>query len=140
MKHLVFFDEDKKIKNVKNIKKEEIGDEKEEKSYVGLNTEYQVSYLYLLRKRQFVNDKSPVYKIRRTTQNPDTKIGRFGSYDKGSEICLLIKVLNDKVVNLERIVKDRFKETFKNHIDGSESFEGDENLMIRIIIDTVNYN
>lgn len=119
-------------------------DEKEEKvlekSFIGLNIDYQVSYLYLLRKREFLNTRSPIYKIGRTTQIPDIKIGRFhNGYDKGSEICMIIQVPNDKVVDLERIIITKFNETFKNHIDGKEYFEGDMNLMIRIIFDTI-YN
>lgn len=93
-----------------------------------------VSYIYLIREREFLNTNQNIYKVGRTTQEPHNKIKRLQDYKKGSEIILVIKVPNEDVVSIEDTIKKEFKTTFKSHTDGCEYFEGDIDKMKRIVV------
>ena len=92
-----------------------------------------VSYIYLIREREFLNNDDDVYKVGRTTQYPDNIIHRLRSYKKKSEIILVLQCDPKDVVELETTIKRQFRKRFKSHPDGTEYFRGDKCEMIRCI-------
>jgi len=99
-----------------------------------LNSEdNRISYIYLIREREFINKNEQVYKIGRTTQEKGLTIERFKAYKKGSEIIFLKSVENTHVNTIENIIKKIFNEKFKKHNDGTEYFIGSPDEMCKII-------
>lgn len=90
--------------------------------------------IYLIRTREFLNLNQPVYKIGRSNSKILT---RMNGYEKGSEIILSSQVVNCYI--LEKELKKIFKEKFKQRKDiGTETFEGDVNEMISIMMNQIN--
>lgn len=92
-----------------------------------------ISYIYLIREREFINSNQDVYKIGRTTQERSLRIERFSAYKKGSEIILLKRVSTPKVVTCEKQLIDIFMKHYEKHPDGKEYFIGNPNDMCSII-------
>jgi hypothetical protein len=92
-----------------------------------------ISYIYLIREREFINKNEQVYKVGRTTQERGLIIKRFKAYKKGSEIIFLKSVENTQVNTIENVVKKIFNEKFKKHNDGTEYFIGSPDEMCKII-------
>ena len=93
-----------------------------------------LSYIYLLREREFLRLNENVYKIGKTEQEPNS---RLAGYPKGSEIILFINTIDCHTT--EAKILDIFKNIFVQRIDiGVEYFEGDKNYMVRIICDVIN--
>lgn len=88
-----------------------------------------VSYIYLIRPREFLCTNQEVYKLGRTTQCIDNHIKRLKNYTKGSEIVLSIQVSTKNVKDIETNIKNLFKEKYSNHEDGYEYFIGNKNTM-----------
>ena len=85
------------------------------------------NYVYLIREREFMRLKEPIYKIGKTTQLPNT---RLAGYPKGSEILLYIDVENCH--NTEKSILAVFDTRYKCRRDiGREYYEGDLNDMKR---------
>lgn len=113
----------------------------ENKKYIekspGLNLvndeDNRISYIYLIREREFINKNEPVYKVGRTTQERGLTIERFKAYKKGSEIIFLKSVCTTKVNSMENVIKTLFNEKFKKHNDGTEYFIGSPDEMCKII-------
>lgn len=86
-------------------------------------------YIYLLRVREFINTKEPIYKIGKTTQS---NVKRIQSYPKGSQLHILIACKDCHVAEKELL--KQFHINFKHREDiGSETFEGDCIHMIHLI-------
>lgn len=92
-----------------------------------------ISYIYLIREREFINKNEQVYKVGRTTQERGLTIKRFTAYKKGSEIIFLKSVCTTQVNSIENVIKKLFNEKFKKHNDGTEYFIGYPNEMCKII-------
>ena len=92
-----------------------------------------ISYIYLIREREFINKNEQVYKVGRTTQKRGLTIERFRAYKKGSEIIFLKSVENTRVNTIENVIKKIFNEKFKKHNDGTEYFIGSPDEMCKII-------
>lgn len=91
-------------------------------------------YIYLLREREFIKCKEPIYKIGKTCQDP---IKRFNQYPKSSELILIIKV-NDCHITEKKLLSI-FNKKFTQRKDiGSEYFHGSVNEMISCIMNNVN--
>ena len=89
------------------------------------NTEF----IYLIQPREFIRMKENVYKIGRTAQSPDKRIGQ---YPKNTRLHLLVSV--DNSVETETVLLRLFRRSFTARTDyGSEYFEGDVNDMIDLI-------
>ena len=85
--------------------------------------------IYLLREREFIERRLRVYKIGRTGNHPNR---RLGNYPKDSEIHLVISVRNE--VAAETYLIGVFKDTFTHREDiGNEYFEGDVQRMKEIV-------
>jgi len=94
---------------------------------------YQVSYIYLIQERENFEKNNNVFKIGRTTQEPNNKINRLQNYKKGSKILLVMECENEKVKSIEQNIKVIFNSKFKRHSDGYEHYIGDKDHMINII-------
>ena len=81
------------------------------------------SYIYLIRTREFKLMNRPIYKVGRTSQEPDTRIRRFDKYTKGSEIYVVEQCSHRLIVPIERDILKEFRETWTCGPDGSEDFE-----------------
>lgn len=90
-----------------------------------------MEYLYLIRKREFYNLSAGVFKIGKTRQSIEK---RMGGYPKGSQILAIVPVQNCD--ESEKRVLKIFCEKFKQRRDdGSESFEhNDPRDMIEIMM------
>src|SRR5262249_37036289 len=92
-----------------------------------------MNYIYLLKEREFVNLKKSIYKIGKTTQNNLTRVSQ---YPKRSCLLLQIKCVDCSI--MEKNLIDKFKDNFIQCIEiGREYFEGDENKMIKIILNEI---
>ena len=69
----------------------------------------QAEYVYLIREREFIEIKTPIYKIGRTKQLPKN---RFNGYPKNSEILLVIPVSDSFVC--EKNIYEYFKKQYVN--------------------------
>lgn len=88
-----------------------------------------LSYIYLIREREFIRLKERTYKIGRTTQKP---IQRFKQYPKGSELLLFIRV--DNVIKTENHLIQVFKKHFQHMSKyGNEYFNGNYKAMLMVI-------
>jgi len=86
--------------------------------------------IYLLREREFIERRLKVYKIGRTGNHPNR---RLGNYPKDSEIHLVISVKNE--VAAETYLIRVFKSSFVHREDiGNEYFEGDVQRMKEIVV------
>lgn len=79
----------------------------------------------MLKEREFIKTSEEVYKIGRTKRRPEE---RAKEYPKGSKLIWEKEVIN--CVEVERRIKDKFDNEFKNRRDiGREYYEGDEREM-----------
>lgn len=89
-------------------------------------------YIYLLREREFLNSGQPIYKIGKTTQQPDK---RLRAYPKQSEILLVIKVSDCHSTETTLIAECDKK--YKNRKDiGREYYEAPEYEIMQTVIRT----
>lgn len=79
-------------------------------------------YIYLVRTREFKALNRPIYKVGRTSQCPDTRIGRLHKYTKGSEIYLILQCHVDDVGLIEKKILEQFCHRWNPGPDGSEDF------------------
>ena len=79
-------------------------------------------YIYLVRTREFKALNRPIYKVGRTSQCPDTRIGRLHKYTKGSEIYLILQCHVDDVGLIEKDILEQFCHRWNPGPDGSEDF------------------
>jgi hypothetical protein len=86
------------------------------------DTEEKHGYIYLIRTREFKSLNRPIYKVGRTSQCPDTRIGRLHKYTKGSEIYLVLQCHVDDVGLVEKDILERFCHRWDPGPDGSEDF------------------
>jgi hypothetical protein len=86
------------------------------------DTEEKHGYIYLIRTREFKSLNQPIYKVGRTSQCPDTRIGRLHKYTKGSEIYLVLQCHVDDVGLVEKDILERFCHRWNPGPDGSEDF------------------
>jgi hypothetical protein len=89
------------------------------------------NYIYLIREREFLRLGEETYKIGKTLkENPNDRIK---NYPKGSELILVLKVLDCNICETRLI--NRFKKEFIQKKEyGKEYFEGSTDEMIEIII------
>jgi hypothetical protein len=90
-----------------------------------------MEYIYLLRTREFIRFNENIYKIGKTTQEPNN---RLRGYPKGSEILYIISVKNCHETELLCINKFKYEYVQKRDY-GIEYFEGNVKDMIK----TINY-
>ena len=86
------------------------------------SSEEKHGYIYLVRTREFKSLNRPIYKVGRTSQCPDTRIGRLHKYTKGSEIFLLLQCYVDDVGLIEKDILEQFCHRWNPGPDGSEDF------------------
>jgi hypothetical protein len=86
------------------------------------NTDEKHGYIYLVRTREFKSLNQPIYKVGRTTQCPDTRIGRLHKYSKGSEIYVVLQCHVDDVNLVEKDILTVFCQRYDPGPDGSEDF------------------
>lgn len=86
------------------------------------DTEEKHGYIYLVRTREFKALNRPIYKVGRTSQCPDTRIGRLHKYTKGSEIYLILQCHVDDVSLIEKDILEKFCHRWDPGPDGSEDF------------------
>lgn len=86
------------------------------------DTEEKHGYIYLVRTREFKALNRPIYKVGRTSQCPDTRIGRLHKYTKGSEIYLILQCHVDDVGLIEKDILEQFCHRWNPGPDGSEDF------------------
>ena len=86
------------------------------------DTEEKHGYIYLVRTREFKALNRPIYKVGRTSQCPDTRIGRLHKYTKGSEIYLILQCHVDDVGLIEKKILEQFCHRWNPGPDGSEDF------------------
>lgn len=80
-----------------------------------------MQYIYLVRTREFKNLFLPIYKIGRTTMEPNR---RLAGYPKGSEVHSFINVKDCRT--LEKKLISLFVSKYNQRRDiGTEYFEGD---------------
>lgn len=80
----------------------------------------ELQYIYLIRPREFLRLNESTYKIGKTVQHPNN---RLGTYPPGSEICVVFSVTNCH--EMERRLIRRFKQLFIHRKDyGAEYFTG----------------
>ena len=90
-------------------------------------------FIYLIKEREFIKTKEPIYKIGKTKQE---NLQRIKSYPNGSIILLYI-ITNDCDKKEKEIIQ-KFKEHFIHKKDiGNEYFMGDYNHMINIILSII---
>jgi hypothetical protein len=88
-----------------------------------------MEYIYLIRLREYLTAELPIYKIGKTTQEPNT---RLAGYPKGSEIYLFIRVVDCH--SAEKQIIREFDSAYKKRTDiGAEYYEGRVEDMIRHI-------
>ena len=86
------------------------------------STDEKHGYIYLVRTREFKSLGRPIYKVGRTSQCPDTRIGRLHKYSKGSEIYLVLQCHVDDVGLIEKDILSVFCHRYDPGPDGSEDF------------------
>ena len=86
------------------------------------DTEEKHGYIYLVRTREFKSLNRPIYKVGRTSQCPDTRIGRLHKYTKGSEIYLILQCHVEDVSLIEKEILEQFCHRWDPGPDGSEDF------------------
>lgn len=92
------------------------------------------SYVYLIREREHIRMEEEVYKLGKTTQEPNS---RLAGYPKDSQVILYMDVPDCH--KTERTLMSVFDERFINRRDiGREYYEGDLNYMKRTFMDIAN--
>jgi len=86
------------------------------------NTDEKHGYIYLVRTREFKSLNRQIYKVGRTSQCPDTRIGRLHKYTKGSEIYLILQCHVNDVSLIEKEILEKFCLKWDPGPDGSEDF------------------
>jgi hypothetical protein len=86
------------------------------------NIEEKHGYIYLVRTREFKSLNRQIYKVGRTSQCPDTRIGRLHKYTKGSEIYLILQCHENDVSLIEKEILEQFCLKWDPGPDGSEDF------------------
>lgn len=86
------------------------------------NTDEKHGYIYLVRTREFKSLNRQIYKVGRTSQCPDTRIGRLHKYTKGSEIYLILQCHVNDVSLIEKEILEQFCLKWDPGPDGSEDF------------------
>jgi len=90
-------------------------------------------FIYLIKEREFIKTKEPIYKIGKTKQE---KLQRIKSYPNGS--ILLLYIITNDCDKKEKLIIQKFKEHFIHKKDiGNEYFMGDYNHMINIILSII---
>lgn len=88
--------------------------------------------IYLLREREFINNKRSLYKIGRS-HSLDT---RLKHYPKGSEIIILMACTNS--ITIETKLINDFRKRFTQCLEiGREYFEGNKDEMVQLIYTTI---
>ena len=101
-----------------------------------VNNDENNEFIYLLKEREFVKTKEPIYKIGKTKQE---NLNRIKSYPNGSKLLFYNECSNCD--EKEKIILNKFKELFIHKKDiGNEYFMGDYILMKNIIYDITCYN
>ena len=89
------------------------------------------SYVYHIREREHIRMEEEVYKLGKTTQEPNS---RLAGYPKDSEVVLYMDVLDCH--KTEKTLMTEFDERFTSRRDvGREYYEGDLNHMKRTFMD-----
>ena len=89
------------------------------------------SYVYLIREREHIRLKEEIYKLGKTTQEPNS---RLAGYPKDSQVVLYMDVPDCH--KTEKTLRREFDERFTNRRDiGREYYEGDLNHMKRTFMD-----
>jgi hypothetical protein len=86
------------------------------------NIDEKHGYIYLVRTREFKSLNQQIYKVGRTSQCPDTRIGRLHKYTKGSEIYLILQCHVNDVSLIEKEILEQFCLKWDPGPDGSEDF------------------
>ena len=86
------------------------------------DTDEKHGYIYLVRTREFKSTNRQIYKVGRTSQCPDTRIGRLHKYTKGSEIYLILQCHVNDVSLIEKEILEQFCLKWDPGPDGSEDF------------------
>jgi len=90
-------------------------------------------YIYLIREREFLKNNEDIYKIGKTSQEPNI---RFQNYPKGSELLLTVKVSNCD--DYERKIKALFNINYQQCKDiGIEYFKGSGKQMMTDIFNII---
>ena len=90
-------------------------------------------FIYLIKEREFIKTKEPIYKIGKTKQE---NLQRIKSYPNGS--ILLLYIITNDCDKKEKEIIQKFKEHFIHKKDiGNEYFMGDYNHMINIILSII---
>ena len=90
-------------------------------------------FIYLIKEREFIKTKEPIYKIGKTKQE---NLQRIKSYPNGS--ILLLYIITNDCDKKEKEIIQKFKELFIHKKDiGNEYFMGDYNHMINIILSII---
>ena len=90
-------------------------------------------FIYLIKEREFIKTKEPIYKIGKTKQE---NLQRIKSYPNGS--ILLLYIITNDCDKKEKLIIQKFKEHFIHKKDiGNEYFMGDYNHMINIILSII---
>ena len=90
-------------------------------------------FIYLIKEREFIKTKEPIYKIGKTKQE---NLQRIKSYPNGS--ILLLYIITNDCDKKEKEIIQKFKELFIHKKDiGNEYFLGDYNHMINIILSII---
>ena len=93
-------------------------------------------FIYLIKEREFIKTKEPIYKIGKTKQE---NLQRIKSYPNGS--ILLLYIITNDCDKKEKEIIQKFKEHFIHKKDiGNEYFLGDYNHMINIILSIISNN
>jgi hypothetical protein len=90
-------------------------------------------FIYLIKEREFIKTKEPIYKIGKTKQE---NLQRIKSYPNGS--ILLLYIITNDCDKKEKEIIQKLKEHFIHKKDiGNEYFMGDYNYMINIILSII---
>lgn len=93
----------------------------------------ELQYIYLIRPREFLRLNESTYKIGKTTQHPNN---RLGTYPLGSEICVVFSVTDCH--EMEKRLIRRFKQLFIHRKDyGAEYFTGSVYHMKMVILQEI---
>lgn len=92
------------------------------------------NYVYMLQEREFIKTCEPIYKIGKTTQEPNS---RLRGYPNKSQVILFVDVPDCHTT--EKHLITAFKKSFKQRKDiGTEYFEGELNQMKRTFFHVIN--
>lgn len=89
----------------------------------GSSDEPKISYIYMIRTREFKLLGKHVYKIGKTTQEVDTRIRRLTEYTRGSEVFVVEQVPCELVSHAEAKILEECRRKWGAGPDGNEYFE-----------------